>query len=326
MGTAASATDEWMELHNDGGEDVSLDGWTLAAADGEPHVALSGTISAGGYALLERTDDTTVPDIPADVIYTGGLGNSGEVLTLTDAQGAVADTVDGSGSWKIGGDNATKNTAQRQAGGTWITGGPTPRAINTTTSAESGGEVAGASTTKKSVSSAKSGGYRQVVFVYGGEDRDGVVGAAMNFEAFGVDDYNNHLDVGEYDWSFGDGGDGVGAQVAHTYLYPGTYTVVVRARSNYQKSEDTLQVTIRPAQLALEEVAFGTNGFVKIRNNGDQDLDLSSWRLYGQYAVDKNRTSGFSFPEATRIAPHASVVFPYAITRLSLKESDRIAL
>jgi len=40
-----------------------------------------GFITAHGFYLLERTDDTTVSDIGADQIYTGGLNNNGETLT-----------------------------------------------------------------------------------------------------------------------------------------------------------------------------------------------------------------------------------------------------
>jgi cardiolipin synthase len=82
MGTAASTYDEWIELKNNTDQDVDLNGWTLAAEDGTPSIALTGTIPANGYYLLERTDDTTVNNIPADQIYTGDLNNSSEVLIL----------------------------------------------------------------------------------------------------------------------------------------------------------------------------------------------------------------------------------------------------
>ena len=82
MGTLTSASDEWIELFNNSGADIDLAGWTLTAADGTPSIVLSGTIPAGGHFLLERTDDSTIPAVPADQIYTGALTNSGEVLEL----------------------------------------------------------------------------------------------------------------------------------------------------------------------------------------------------------------------------------------------------
>jgi hypothetical protein len=102
-GTVASANDEWIELYNPGTLPVSLVGWTLQATDGTPSIALTGTVPAGGYFLLERTDDSTVSDILADLIYTGGLANTGEALTLRDELNNVIDTANGNGgAWPAG--------------------------------------------------------------------------------------------------------------------------------------------------------------------------------------------------------------------------------
>ena len=130
MGTENSANDEWVELFNSGSESVDLTGWTLTAADSTPNIELTLTISAGGFLLLERTDDTSVPNVPADVIYTGALSNSGEILVFKNANSTEVDRVDGSNDWTIGGDNTTKQTPQRQPDSVWITATATPRAAN----------------------------------------------------------------------------------------------------------------------------------------------------------------------------------------------------
>jgi len=102
MGTAASTYDEWIELKNNTDQDIDLNGWTLAAADGTPSILLTGTIPAHGYYLLERTDDTTVSNIPADQTYTGGLEDGGEALTLRND--VVVDTfVYGDGDTNVSG-------------------------------------------------------------------------------------------------------------------------------------------------------------------------------------------------------------------------------
>ncbi len=101
-GTAASSSDEWIELWNPGSAAIDLAGWTLTDG-GDIHVALGGTIGAGGFFLLERTSDSTVSDIPADQIYTGSLGNGGEILRLSDPSGSLIDTANGNGgSWPAG--------------------------------------------------------------------------------------------------------------------------------------------------------------------------------------------------------------------------------
>ncbi|MCI0610803.1 MAG: lamin tail domain-containing protein, partial [Anaerolineae bacterium] len=64
--TAALTSDEWIELYNPGASPVNLAGWVLKSPDGTPTIALTGTIPADGFFLLERTDDTTVSDIAAD--------------------------------------------------------------------------------------------------------------------------------------------------------------------------------------------------------------------------------------------------------------------
>ncbi len=109
MGTTTSTSDEWIELHNPAGTSVDVTGWTLSAADGTPSITLSGTVAAYGYFVLERTDDSSVPEVTADQIYSGALENGGEVLELRDAASSLIDSVD---AWH-GGDNATKASMSR---------------------------------------------------------------------------------------------------------------------------------------------------------------------------------------------------------------------
>lgn len=129
MGTINSAQDEWVELYSDTNQ--NLEGWSLFTADGGMTVPLSGSISAGGYFLIERTNDDTVPGIAADLIkaFGNGLGNSGDILILKDSVGVEVDRVDGSDNWSIGGDNGTKETLQRASSG-WTTKLGTPKASN----------------------------------------------------------------------------------------------------------------------------------------------------------------------------------------------------
>jgi len=102
-GTAASAADEWIELYNPNAFEVNLAGWRLASSDGSPSILLNGVIAAGGYFLLERTDDNTVSDLTADQIFTGDLGNAGETLTLRDASGGAVDSANlNGGPWPAG--------------------------------------------------------------------------------------------------------------------------------------------------------------------------------------------------------------------------------
>jgi hypothetical protein len=120
MGTTASAFDEWIELFNAGNQDQSLLGWKLVWGDYststetyEREIDLSSTtIKSYQTLILERTDDTTISDIVADLIYTGPLGNSGEHIRLINLQNKIVDEIDASSGWPAG-DNRTKETMGR---------------------------------------------------------------------------------------------------------------------------------------------------------------------------------------------------------------------
>jgi uncharacterized repeat protein (TIGR01451 family) len=116
MGTQANSTDEWIELFNATNAPIPLVNWTLVADDGTPSITLDGVIPANGFYLLERTDDDTVSDIPADQIYTGALENdpSAETLRLRDENGALIDAVNGDGGTWPAGENVSKHTMERQ--------------------------------------------------------------------------------------------------------------------------------------------------------------------------------------------------------------------
>ncbi|TYS67837.1 competence protein ComEA [Sutcliffiella horikoshii] len=109
MGTTYNYTDEWLELHNNTNEPIDLTGWSLNAQDGSPSINLEGQIPANGFYLLEKTDDNSVAGIAGDLIYSGSLGNSAEILELRDANGVLVDSVD---AW-YGGDNTSKATMER---------------------------------------------------------------------------------------------------------------------------------------------------------------------------------------------------------------------
>ncbi|MDP2910251.1 MAG: lamin tail domain-containing protein [bacterium] len=139
MGTAVSYNDEWIELYNNGEAMVNLDGWALKADDGSPEINLSGTIPSKGFFLLERTDDNTVLNIPADLIYKGALGNDGENLKLFDNSNNIVDQIIFLDAWPAG-DNETKETMQK-INSSWQTAEATPKKENQALPADEGPEV-----------------------------------------------------------------------------------------------------------------------------------------------------------------------------------------
>jgi uncharacterized repeat protein (TIGR01451 family) len=108
MGTVHSALDEWIELRNNTTAPILLENWHLVVGTNGT-VALTGIISPGGYYLLERTDDATVSDVDADLIYLVPLDDNGLALTLTNGAGTVIDTVDCQGGWVAGSKNPDRS-------------------------------------------------------------------------------------------------------------------------------------------------------------------------------------------------------------------------
>ena len=127
MGTLANSADEWIELYNSNSSNIDISGWVLkSASDSKPDIIFpkGSNIPAFGYFLIERTNDNTIKDIPADLkIGFGsgagsGLSNSGEILHLYDGQGNLKDIVghkDEAGQvipWYFG-HNTSKSTMER---------------------------------------------------------------------------------------------------------------------------------------------------------------------------------------------------------------------
>lgn len=114
MGTSQSANDEWIELHSKATAPVSLNGWRLRDKGNHINIVFdsSHALAPNGFFLLERTNDTTVPNFTADIIYTGALSNSDEALYLFDQHCVLRDKVAASPDWP-GGDNTSKKSMER---------------------------------------------------------------------------------------------------------------------------------------------------------------------------------------------------------------------
>ncbi len=152
MGTEGNQYGEWIELYNEGDNEIDLNGWKLYKNGGDTLVfALTEKILAHEYFVIERTTDSNPDPLPdfndeAGTFSGGGLLNlpKGEYLVLRDAAGNMIEDLDFSSAWPAG-DNATKDTMQL-FNGRWITAKPTPKEENTnrrtksrtTSSAESG--------------------------------------------------------------------------------------------------------------------------------------------------------------------------------------------
>ena len=146
MGSASSASDEWIEIKNVSGQEIDLKNWQLIGKDDDIKINFSSLkntkIASQGFILLERTDDSSVPSVAADLIYSGSLANSDEGLRLFDKDCHLVDEVLASPNWPAG-NNSTKQTMERDLSGfnwhTSIFNGGTPKQENSSGIYQGGG-------------------------------------------------------------------------------------------------------------------------------------------------------------------------------------------
>lgn len=221
MGTAADSSDEWIELKNNTAQDIDLNGWSLKAADGTPSIVLSGSISVNGFYLLERTDDATVSDIPADLIYAGALENSGERLILDDEVGKCIDEIDASTGWFAGQASPDYLTMER-ANPSGSGNEPTNWRSNAPAIAQNGMDADSnpLNGTPKAQNSATNPPTTDFAYV---PDHP------TTWDAIQFTDRSSDVDgaIIAWGWTFGDGGSAIGQSPTHRYEVPGAYRVIL---------------------------------------------------------------------------------------------------
>ena len=329
MGTSVSANDEWIELYNNGNSPVDIAGWRIVATDGQPDFTITDScantsVAVGGYYLLERTDDDSVPGIAADCIYTGALGNTGEHLQFLNAGGDVIDAVNATDGWPAG-DNTTKETMQR-SGNTWITVLATPKVANASTGSKTDPD----SSSPPNTNNTSQAGGADAAYVQpenlprikadAGEDKRAAVGEQIQFRgnAWGLDDV--FLENARYAWNFGDGATYEGQNVGHEYMFPGTYTVRLVVSSGKYSAFDDVRVTIGKNMVTISESMPGANGWIEFQNSGDASIHMGGW-------IIETSATRFIVPLGTTMAPQSFAVLSSATTKLALKnEGDHLYL
>ena len=331
MGTVVSANDEWIELHNDGSENVDLTGWALSAIDGVPIInfsdAVNKIISAGSYYLLERTDDTAVPGIVADLIYTGALSNDGEVLILKDKNGTEIDRINASAGWQAG-DNTSKYTMQKISS-SWITATGTPKVVNSSqavsqnsssSSQENQSSSASISSSSSSVAEVVASGsvaynYKsEQISAKAGEDKTAVAGADVVLEGNALGFKKEPLENARYLWTPGDGSSKEGKNIRHIYKYPGNYIAVLLVSSGdiSTSASDRINIKVIPNELRIIETK---REFIKLKNGSGVILDVSGWFLKAGGAI-------FKFPDYSLVAANSELIISSDISGIKFADNN----
>lgn len=287
MGSVASSNDEWIELRNTGTNAVDLSGYTLSSGNGSVHVTISGSISGLGYFLLERTDDSTVPTVAADQIYVGSLTNAGDSLTLKNASGGVIDVIQGGENWgNIGGDNVTKDTAQRTSSG-WVTAPGTPRRANASSGSlptpqpQPTQQSGSASSNREAYSNVSSSApIDPGMTVSAGGDRSVLIGTDVSFETTAYGKEKKPIPNANYTWTFGDGTSKEGTHVLHQYSIPGDYAVMVSVGNIDSKTMVTDRIVVHAREAAFALMP-NSDGSLTLINQGSDDIDIGAFVVKG---------------------------------------------
>lgn len=120
QGGASERRNEWIELYNYGESEIDLTGWTISDSANTDNLETGDgtmTISAGGYAIItandtEVYDNYTVAESAIrlqvdDTTIGNGLGDNGDTITITDADGNNVDSVTYDEDWGGYGDGDT---------------------------------------------------------------------------------------------------------------------------------------------------------------------------------------------------------------------------
>ncbi|MFY9493042.1 MAG: lamin tail domain-containing protein [Minisyncoccia bacterium] len=336
MGTAANSADEWVELRNTTSAAVDLAGWGLYEAGGSTLIInLSGTIAAGGYYLIERSDDNSVSDVAADVAgpFSGsGLNNSGEYLVLKNSAGAVEDSVDASAGWPAG-DNTSKASMERKSGGGWQTNdGVTINGkdagggniIGTPKSANSGSSTSTppSSPPSQAVSSGSGSTPIPLLPVLKAE-----AGADVVIESGQPIAFNGLTSQGAliYKWYLGDGAVKEGANITYTYQFPGTYLVTLEVANSTDTHTDQMRVFVFGGKVLINEIfvspaaSNAAGGWIEIYNPQPTSADISAWIL-------ESAAKKFVVPNFVLIPAKSFLVLTEAVTGLNLDFPGKVSL
>jgi len=124
---------EWIELFNDRGKEINLQGWEIenALSNNQSLVIKSAKISPGAYFVICKTELSFCDLIESDLSFQNNYQKNGELI-LKKGDEIIDQTPKPKESWPFG-DNETKRTMERRQDLSWQTSkdiGGTPKKEN----------------------------------------------------------------------------------------------------------------------------------------------------------------------------------------------------
>ena len=149
--------------------------------------------------------------------------------------------------------------------------------------------------------------------VSAGRDRLGTVGSPLEFKVETNIEYTkNSIFV----WNFGDGREGGGEVVSHTYMYPGEYVLMLNVAGPRGKAVSRINIKIVSPELAITNVSRER---IEIANNSKSEVSL-----FGRALVTKDKV--FAFPRDTIIKAGQKISFGTNVTGLDTSGQSSVSL
>lgn len=287
---------EWIEVKNEGSTPLDLSLYKFFEANTNHSLAVSQgnqSIPAGGFAVIADKPANFLADNPS---FSGALfdssfslSNSGEELSIKDAEGNVTDTVaydpnigangDGNSLQKTeSGWKALVSTPGKEAGSPSSNAQSTENnstSTNTTTQQTQtqtvvsthyvANEIAIQPTTKEEE------GY---FAISAGRNRLSSAGSPVQFSA-DLKTNGTLLNGIEYKWSLGDGFIAYGKTIEHIYAFPGDYVVILSASGYGRNSVHRINVKVVEPKLLARHI----DGGIEIKNEGKEEINLFKWSV-----------------------------------------------
>ena len=146
-----------------------------------------------------------------------------------------------------------------------------------------------------------------------GRDRLGSVGAPMQFKADANFTYTRNS---AFKWNFGDGSEGYGEDVIHTYDYAGDYVVVLNASVPNGQAVSRTNVKIIEPDL---KVVRADSEMIELKNSSKYEVSL-----FGRVMIAQGNT--FIFPQDTLIGAGQSTTFSSRVTGLHPNSANDVSL
>lgn len=344
--SSSGKSKEWIEIYNNGANDVAIDASKWRIYDGSGNRTINGevdfSISAGGYVIFAGDKDTFLLDHSgfSGIVYDTGitsLNNTDDTLKIIDQDGNAIDTVTYASSQGGAGDG---NSLQKISD-TWVGATPTPGMANEAvenppppptplpvTPPSGGGGGSSGSSSSSSTETKTKVIQEQKIKTQIVSKTLGIVGIPVSLDGKVYGTQGEKLYSGKVFWNFGDG-DSKEIQLnynepfAHTYFYPGEYTVSFFYYSNYYSDivDASSQVTIKiiPASVTISRVGDEKDFFVELSNDTDYGIDISNWLLTGN-------EKSFTIPKNTVLASKKKMIISPRITNFSILDKSSLKL